>query len=120
MNISTSLHSNCVGKGNRRWYWLFLLSGTVFCLLYFIGAKYTHQYHTCADDASLSQGWALWNMFAREYCAFTRQSMFYLLTWVTAWFGCYFLLLLQVQVTCVARETTFQNVSGVWWIHENK
>lgn len=48
---------NCAGKGNRRWYWLFLLMSTVFCFLYFVGAKYVQHYVTCADDASLQASW---------------------------------------------------------------
>jgi hypothetical protein len=51
------LYSNCVGKGNRRWYWLFLLSGAVFCLLYFFCAKYVQYWHDCGADESAAATW---------------------------------------------------------------
>jgi hypothetical protein len=43
-----------VGKGNRRWYWLFLAAGTLFCLLYFLTAKYVQHWHSCADNATVT------------------------------------------------------------------
>jgi hypothetical protein len=43
-----------VGKGNRRWYWLFLAAGTLFCLLYFLTAKYVQHWHSCADNAAVT------------------------------------------------------------------
>ncbi len=46
-------YSNCVGKGNRRIYWLFLFAGMLFCLFYFLTAKYVQHYVTCADDVTL-------------------------------------------------------------------
>jgi putative component of membrane protein insertase Oxa1/YidC/SpoIIIJ protein YidD len=53
---------------------------------------------------------AVIGFFATEYCAFTTNCAFYLLTLAAMWLGMYLIILLQVQVTCLMRETTFANV----------
>eukprot|EP00598_Pedospumella_elongata_P010543 CAMPEP_0185006554 /NCGR_PEP_ID=MMETSP1098-20130426/84910_1 /TAXON_ID=89044 /ORGANISM="Spumella elongata, Strain CCAP 955/1" /LENGTH=918 /DNA_ID=CAMNT_0027534737 /DNA_START=41 /DNA_END=2800 /DNA_ORIENTATION=+ len=103
------LLGNCVGKGNRRIYWLFLFAGMLFCLFYFFTAKYVQHYVTCADDVTL-QGWGPLTWLRVEYCVMTRKGSFFALSWLTAYLGTYLLVTLQIQVTSVVRETTYANV----------
>ncbi|KAJ1433832.1 hypothetical protein B484DRAFT_447011 [Ochromonadaceae sp. CCMP2298] len=100
----------CVGKGNRRIFWVFLSSASLFCWVFFFCAKWLQQWRVCADVPALFDGWFLWHVLPRELCALQRRPALGLLSWVAGGFAFYFMMLMQVQVTCVARETTFLNV----------
>ena len=63
------LSRNCVGKGNRRWYWLFLAASCALCLLYFIGAKYVQHWHYCANDETVRASWVSSTVYFFMYCS---------------------------------------------------
>lgn len=58
-----------MGKGNRRWYWLFLASSCALCLFYFIGAKYVQHWHYCANDETVRASWVSSIVYVFMYCS---------------------------------------------------
>ena len=113
------IHSNCVGIGNRRLFWILLFFKSSFLCIYFLCSKYLHHTYYCQDNnvhniyflpKTLKAYFIYWIknsfilyyfeffdvFFGKELYVLQKYPGFYGLSCISFLLGCYLAALLQV------------------------
>eukprot|EP01038_Epipyxis_sp_PR26KG_P011805 gene11805-15797_t len=105
---------SCIGIGNKRMFWLCLISGSIHGLLmFFISKSVQYQKHCNTDESGI-----VWSALSNEYCWLNKRPSEAIMSWMCGFVGISLFLSFIAQIIVVGSETTISNVSKNR--HENK